>query len=158
MPCLTTRYGASWTRFCTPKGCARPALPLPSSSVDRNARSGEVRGARWDEIDLEAAKVWRIPAERMKSDRPHVVPLSIEAHLLLQDAKAAIKKREKSEKRRPDYDSSFESDPMPDAGLDLPSPIRQAPERRCPFTTHPQGQARMYAARFPIQLQGLGNG
>ena len=83
------------------------------------ARSGEVRGARWDEID-EAAKVWRIPAERMKSDRPHVVPLSIEAHLLLQDAKEAIKKREKSEKRRPDYDSSFESDPRPDAGLIFP--------------------------------------
>ncbi len=84
-------------------------------------RSGEVRGARWDEID-EAAKVWRIPAERMKSDRPHVVPLSNEAHLLLQDAREAIKKREKSEKRRPDYDSSFESDPRPDAGLIFPHP------------------------------------
>ena len=87
-------------------------------------RSGEVRGARWDEID-EAAKVWRIPAERMKSDRPHVVPLSIEAHLLLQDAKEAIKKREKSEKRRPGYDSSFESDPRPDAGLIFPHPSGQ---------------------------------
>ena len=85
------------------------------------ARSGEVRGARWDEIDLDA-RTWRIPAERMKSDRPHVVPLSIEAHQLLQDAKEAIKKREKSEKRRPDYDSSFESDPMPDAGLIFPHP------------------------------------
>ena len=83
------------------------------------ARSGEVRGARWDEIDLDA-RTWSIPPERMKSDRPHVVPLSIEAHLLLQDAKEAIKKREKSEKRRPDYDSSFESDPMPDAGLIFP--------------------------------------
>ena len=84
-------------------------------------RSGEVRGARWEEIDLEAG-VWSIPAERMKSDRPHVVPLSIEAHLLLQDAREAIKKREKSEKRRPDYDSSFESDPMPDVGLIFPHP------------------------------------
>ena len=85
------------------------------------ARSGEVRGARWDEIDLDA-RTWSIPAERMKSDKNHVVPLSIEAHLLLQDAKEAIKKREKSEKRRPDYDSSFESDPMPDAGLIFPHP------------------------------------
>ena len=89
------------------------------------ARSGEVRGARWDEIDLDA-RTWSIPAERMKSDKKsdknHVVPLSIEAHLLLQDAKEAIKKREKSEKRRPDYDSSFESDPMPDAGLIFPHP------------------------------------
>ena len=39
------------------------------------ARPAEARGARWDEIDLEAA-VWTVPAERMKSDRPHRVPLS----------------------------------------------------------------------------------
>jgi integrase len=39
------------------------------------ARSGEVRGAKWDEIDL-ASKVWTIPAARMKSDREHRVPLS----------------------------------------------------------------------------------
>jgi integrase len=39
------------------------------------ARSTEALAARWDEIDLEA-KLWMIPAERMKADRPHVVPLS----------------------------------------------------------------------------------
>ncbi len=39
------------------------------------ARSGEVRGARWDELDLEGA-TWTIPAERMKAGRVHVVPLS----------------------------------------------------------------------------------
>jgi len=39
------------------------------------ARSGEVRGARWDEIDDEAA-TWTIPAERTKSGRKHRVPLS----------------------------------------------------------------------------------
>ena len=39
------------------------------------ARSGEVRGALWSEIDLQAA-VWSIDAVRMKSDRPHRVPLS----------------------------------------------------------------------------------
>jgi integrase len=39
------------------------------------ARSGEVRGARWSELDLEAA-TWTIPAERMKAGRTHVVPLS----------------------------------------------------------------------------------
>jgi integrase len=38
-------------------------------------RSGEVRGARWDEIDLEA-KLWTIPASRMKVGKEHVVPLS----------------------------------------------------------------------------------
>jgi integrase len=39
------------------------------------ARSGEVRGARWSEVDLEAA-TWTVPAERMKAGKEHIVPLS----------------------------------------------------------------------------------
>jgi integrase len=39
------------------------------------ARSGEVRGATWDEFDLET-KVWTVPAERIKAGRAHRVPLS----------------------------------------------------------------------------------
>jgi integrase len=46
------------------------------------ARSGEVLGARWDEIDL-AAKIWVIPAARMKSAREHRVPLSDRAVAIL---------------------------------------------------------------------------
>ena len=46
------------------------------------ARSGEVRGARWDEIDLEE-KLWTIPAKRMKAKREHRVPLSCTAVALL---------------------------------------------------------------------------
>ena len=38
-------------------------------------RSSELRGATWDEIDLEKAE-WLIPAERMKMKRPHIVPLA----------------------------------------------------------------------------------
>lgn len=38
------------------------------------ARSGEVRGATWAEIDLEAAE-WRVPPERMKAGKLHIVPL-----------------------------------------------------------------------------------
>lgn len=38
-------------------------------------RSGEARGARWEEIDL-AEAIWSIPAARMKARRPHRVPLS----------------------------------------------------------------------------------
>ncbi|SOC10186.1 integrase [Rhodobacter sp. JA431] len=38
------------------------------------ARSGEARGARWAEIDLEA-RVWNVPAERMKRGIAHRVPL-----------------------------------------------------------------------------------
>lgn len=41
-------------------------------------RPGELRGAEWSEIDLEAAE-WRIPAERMKMRAPHIVPLSRQA-------------------------------------------------------------------------------
>lgn len=39
------------------------------------ARSGEVRGALWSEIDL-TERTWTIPAERMKADVEHIVPLS----------------------------------------------------------------------------------
>ncbi len=38
-------------------------------------RSGEIRGATWDEVDLDNA-LWSIPAARMKRNKPHVVPLS----------------------------------------------------------------------------------
>jgi integrase len=48
------------------------------------ARSGEVRGARWCEIDLKA-KIWTIPAERMKAKRQHRVPLSVPSLALLAD-------------------------------------------------------------------------
>jgi len=46
------------------------------------ARSGEVRGATWDEIDLEHG-LWVIPAQRMKMKREHRVPLSAAAVELL---------------------------------------------------------------------------
>jgi len=46
------------------------------------ARSGEVRGATWDEIDLRA-KEWTVPAERMKAGKQHRVPLSEPAVKLL---------------------------------------------------------------------------
>lgn len=46
------------------------------------ARSGEARGARWDEIDM-AAATWTVPAERMKAGRAHRVALSAAAMDLL---------------------------------------------------------------------------
>ena len=39
-------------------------------------RSGEARGATWDEIDLQDAREWRIPANRTKTGREFRVPLS----------------------------------------------------------------------------------
>jgi integrase len=47
-------------------------------------RPGELRGARWSEFDLDAAE-WRIPKERMKMDREHVVPLSKQSVALLRE-------------------------------------------------------------------------
>ena len=46
------------------------------------ARSGEVRGAVWAEIDMDA-KTWTVPGERMKAEKEHVVPLTPKAMALL---------------------------------------------------------------------------
>jgi len=46
------------------------------------ARSGEVRGAKWSEIDVKSA-IWTIPADRMKANKEHRVPLSQAATVLL---------------------------------------------------------------------------
>jgi integrase len=49
------------------------------------SRSGEVRHARWEEIDLET-RVWTVPADRSKQKRPHRVPLSYRAVEILAEA------------------------------------------------------------------------
>lgn len=50
------------------------------------ARSGEVRGARWPEFDIDT-RLWTVPAERMKSERVHVVPLPDRALAILEEMK-----------------------------------------------------------------------
>ena len=52
------------------------------------ARSGEVRGALWEEIDFEEA-VWRVPGFRTKTGRSHRVPLSGRALEVLEEAREA---------------------------------------------------------------------
>ena len=52
-----------------------------------SVRSGEARGARWDEIDLEG-QLWRIPSRRMKAGSEHRVPLSRQAVELLHEVSA----------------------------------------------------------------------
>jgi len=49
-------------------------------------RPGELRGARWEEMDLDANE-WRIPGERMKMKTVHIVPLSKQAIALLEEIK-----------------------------------------------------------------------
>ena len=51
------------------------------------ARSGEARGATWDEMDLQRQE-WRIPSQRMKAGMEHRVPLSRQALDLLREASA----------------------------------------------------------------------
>ena len=60
----------------------------PSPAVTRPAaRSAEVRGARWAEIDRVGA-VWTIPGESMKAGREHRVPLASRAPEMLDEAAA----------------------------------------------------------------------
>jgi len=56
------------------------------------ARTGEIIGATWDEIDL-AARTWTIPGSRMKGGKEHKVPLSAAATAVLKDM-AAIRHSE----------------------------------------------------------------
>jgi integrase len=69
-------------------GVTRAALALAPHVFQR---PGELRMARWEEIDLDAA-TWTIPSERMKrrlqqkeSGAPHLVPLSTQAVAILRD-------------------------------------------------------------------------
>ncbi|KTT63255.1 tyrosine-type recombinase/integrase [Sphingomonas sanguinis] len=50
-------------------------------------RPGELRQAKWNEIDF-VDKVWRVPPERMKMKQPHAVPLSRQVVYLLQELRS----------------------------------------------------------------------
>ena len=64
---------ADWFRILrTRDGMAARALEFLTLTA---SRSGEVRGALWDEMNL-ANGIWTIPAHRMKAGREHRVPLS----------------------------------------------------------------------------------
>lgn len=64
-----------------PATCA--ALKLLSLTF---LRPGELRHATWPEIDLENS-IWKVPAERMKMNREHIVPLSTQSVITLRDLK-----------------------------------------------------------------------
>ncbi len=65
--------------------------PLTKSALQLLAltfvRTGELIGAKWDEIDFDKAE-WNIPKERMKMGRPHLVPLSRQALSILRELHA----------------------------------------------------------------------
>jgi integrase len=70
-------------------GCLRARDAVAARALEflilTAARSGEVTGATWSEIDL-ASKVWTVPADRMKAGREHRVPLSTRAIEILEEA------------------------------------------------------------------------
>jgi len=68
-------------------GSATPMVKLAFEfTVLTAARSGEVRGALWSEIDEQEAQ-WVIPGERMKSGREHRVPLTPRVLMILMHAR-----------------------------------------------------------------------
>jgi integrase len=72
---------AFMTELREQSGTAARALEF---AIRTAARTGEVLGAKWSEIDLDAG-IWNIPPERMKAKRPHRVPLTAEALAILAD-------------------------------------------------------------------------
>lgn len=68
-----------WSALCKLDGIGSRALEFMALTA---SRSGEARGARWDEIDI-AKGVWTVPAARMKMKRDHSVPLPVDAIRLL---------------------------------------------------------------------------
>ncbi len=55
-------------------------------------RTSELIEARWEEIDFEARR-WNIPAERMKMDTPHIVPLARQAIEVLELLRTTDRRR-----------------------------------------------------------------
>ncbi|MBF9060756.1 tyrosine-type recombinase/integrase [Rhodobacterales bacterium HKCCSP123] len=68
-----------WTFLAEREGMAARALQFLALTA---ARSGEVRGMTWDEVDLSAG-IWSVPSSRMKNGREHRVPLARDAIALL---------------------------------------------------------------------------
>ena len=99
------------------------------------ARSGEVRLATWDEMDLDAA-VWLVPGARMKAKRDHRVPLS-EA-----SARDPRRRAEPARRRRPR----------------VPQSARQAALRHDAVEVDQGTRPPRGAAWVPVELQGLGGG
>ena len=101
MAVLPHHSGASTPQRALPYAAVAAALTMVRASANAfatvklafeflvftAARSGEVRGARWDEIDFDA-RTWTVSASRMKANREHRVPLSESAVEVLNEARA----------------------------------------------------------------------
>jgi integrase len=81
-----SEVGAFMVELGRQEGIAAAALEFLILTA---ARTGEVIGAQWDEVDM-VQRVWTVPAERMKGGREHRVPLSAPA-LAIVEKMAAIR-------------------------------------------------------------------
>ena len=79
-PCRTPRCRPSWPELQERPEIAAKALEF---TILTAARTAETLGAQWSEIDFEA-RLWMVPAERIKGGREHRVPLSDRAVVILQ--------------------------------------------------------------------------
>lgn len=95
------RVGAFTAELREHQGMSHRALEF---GILTAARSGEIRGATWSEIDL-TEKLWTIPAGRMKASREHVVTLSDDAVKLLEALPRVQRKARHGEQAQehPDY-------------------------------------------------------
>ncbi|WP_419903474.1 tyrosine-type recombinase/integrase [Kiloniella sp.] len=75
---------AFFADLCTRETMAARALMFTCLT---GSRTGEVLGMRWDEVDLEA-RLWTVPAERMKTATDHRVPLTCEMLAIIEPLQA----------------------------------------------------------------------
>ena len=98
-------------------------------------RSGEVRGAKWSEIDLDN-NVWTVPADRTKTGKPHRVPLSTRGGSVLRGGR---------ENHRC-------------IGLGVPERPRPHDDRLDHEQTHARERRWRHAAWLSVELPDLGRG
>lgn len=92
--------GRFFQTLATQQGTAARALEF---TILTACRTGEVLGARWEEVDLESW-VWTVPPERMKAGKPHRVPLVA--------ATAAILKRQVGQDREYVFPGAKKDNPL----------------------------------------------
>lgn len=86
-PAVQVKEAARWyAALAAMPGPAARALQLVALAA---LRSGEVRGSKWAEFDMDGL-VWTVPAERMKMKRAHDVPLSPQMTALIEDQRKTV--------------------------------------------------------------------
>lgn len=106
-------------------------------------RPAEAVGARWDEIDMEAG-IWRIPAERMKKRKEHVVPLPRQAIQLLEGMKKFTGHRQHVFPHRDKRDEAMTDNALRQALKNI-----GWAKRYSPHATRTTGSTRLNELGFP---------